>query len=592
MADTLGGKLGTRVAALAAKSRIETTRRLSPVFVKTGMALQEEFFRLTGMELATTVGQVYQAILDESLPDQRTRDLLQFLVDSRGQMSTIIGLSGISSGFGQGVGALLSNDLNPVITKLIARTPYSLLSVADAASAAAKGLADYTYLANEAAGGGIERPRFDILTAIAELTPSAVDILDLANRGIIHPDRIPYWFRRAGYSDDAAAAMVALRTAVLSVQDLAAMENRGIITVDEGRRIAQMTGYSAADFDRFDLLAGEPPDLTTTILAWQRGIISESDVDRAILQGPLRREWIPVAKNLRWVPLSAADAADAVNQGHMSLADAQQVAKENGLKPELFQVIIDNAGIPPGPQEALEWVSRGIITPEQFRTIFLESRIKNKYIDLYLQSRQRLLTLGEIRLLYRDGAMTRDQGIERLQLLGFSAENAAIVITGAAAQRTAKARDLTRDQVISLYRDQIITRDDALAMLNAMGWDDQDAAWIVDLADMQRLQAFANAALSRVRSQYVAHKIDENDASAAIDALNISPDARDAYINLWAIERGVVTKELTTAQVIAAAKRSFISVDDAQARLEGQGYAPDDAEIMLGLSGLGPLVGP
>jgi hypothetical protein len=586
MADNLGGKIGPRVAEIIARSKLDTLNRSTGLFVKTGMAIQEEFFRLTGLELANTVGKVYATIAEQADDSTWIGPTMRFLAEGKGQFATVLGITGISSGMGQGVGALIANDLNPYITKIIARTPFGLLTPADAASAVAHGLADDTDMAGEAAGQGLERRRFEYLVGLAQQTHSPSDVLDLINRGVLTEAQGLAAMGRSGLNHDVAQNILHLRRALLSVQDLAAMENRGIVTVAQGRELAALTGWTAQDFDRFDLLAGEPPDLTTTILAWQRGIITEADVDRAILQGPLRREWIPTAKNLRWVPLSAQEAADAVNQGHMTLAAAQQVAKENGVKPEFFDVIIQNAGIPPGPQEALDWISRGIINAEQFRAIFFESRIKNKYIDLYLKSRQRLLTLAEVRLLYRDGAMTKAQAIERLQLLGFSPDNATIVVNGASAQRTAKARDLTRDQVISLYKDRIINRDDVATMLAAMGWDDQEAQWIIDLADMARLQTFINAAISRTRSQYVARKIDANEASAAMDALNIAPDARDSYIELWDIERSVVTKELTTAEVIAAAKGHIITVEDARTRLLGQGYSADDAEIKLAIAAL------
>jgi hypothetical protein len=586
MADGLGGKIGTRIADINTRAKADMLRRAAPLFVSTGMALQEEFFRLTGSELVRTVGPLYRALADAADPGDWVKPTMQFLADGHGQLSTLIGVSGISSGFGQGIGAVVNNDLNPIVTTLVRAHPNALLSVPDLATAVARGLLPIDNALTDATGQGFREDRFLTLIQLSQQALAPVEILDLLNRGVLTRDRALEAFTRTGYNRDTALELMGLQHAVLSVQDLAAMENRGIVSVEEGRRIAAQTGYSAQDFDRYDLLAGEPPDLTTTILAWQRGIITEADVDRAILQGPLRREWIPVAKNLRWQPLSASDAADAVNQGHMTLAHAQQVARENGLKPEDFQVIIDNAGIPPGPQEALDWVSRGIITPAEFETIFLESRIKNKYIGLYLESRTRLLTLAEVRLLYRDGAMSKDQAITRLQSIGFSPENAAIIVNGASAQRTAKARDLTRDQVISLYRDRIITRDDAATMLDAMGWDAQEANWLIDLADMQRFETFTNAALSRTRSQYVARKIDANQASAAMDALAIAPDARDSYIALWDIERDVVTKELTTAEVIQAARKGIITVDDARNRLLGQGYAPDDADIKLAIAGL------
>ena len=295
MADGLGAKIGTRVAALSAKARVDTAQRLAPLFVQTGMALQDEFFRLTGTELANTVGSVYQAILDQADDTTRLKPLLQFLTTSRGQMSTIVGLSGISSGFGQTVGALLSNDLNPLITTLIARTPNGILSVADSVAMAAKRIGDLTFLANEAAGQGINRDRFGLLTQLAALTHSAVDILDLLNRRVITHDGALFWLRRAGYDDDAAQQFLALANAVISVQDLAEMKVKGIITVDQGRTLAGLTGYSPEDYDRYELLAGEPPALDTLFMAWRRGVITETDVDRGIRQSHLRDEWIPTA---------------------------------------------------------------------------------------------------------------------------------------------------------------------------------------------------------------------------------------------------------------------------------------------------------
>jgi hypothetical protein len=586
MADGLGSKIGPRIAEINNRAKLDMLGRSAPLVTRLGMALQEEFFRLTGTELVRTVGPLYAAVAGQAPPSSAVKPLLEFLAQGQGQLATLLGVSGISTGLGSGIGALITNELTPLTAKIISLTPYALLTPNDAAALAARGLAPVDLLAEDAAGQGVARSRFNLLTELAKTTWSPADVLELVNRGAMTEARALVALTRGGVDTATAHDLLTLRRQLISVQDLAAMENRGIVTVAQGRTMAEHTGYTAADFDRYDLLAGEPPDLQTVFLAWRRGILTEADVDRAILQGPLRREWIPAAKAMRYVPLPVEEVANAVNQGHMTLAEATKVADENGYTAKDFAVIVANAGIPPGPQEALDWVSRKIITPAEFRTIFLESRIKNKYIDLYLASRERQLTLAEIRLLYRQGAMTKTQAVERLTLLGFSAENATIVINGASAEKTAKTRDLTRDQVIALYRDRLITRGDATTMLTAMGWDDQEAQWIIDLADLARLQTFLNAALSKTRSQYVARKIDSNEASAAMDALQITSDARDQYLTLWDIERGVVTKELTTAEVIAAAHAKIITVGDAQARLEGQGYSPDDAVIKLKIAKL------
>lgn len=586
MGDSLGAKVGTRVAGLMQRSKLATLDQSTGLIVRTGMALQEEFFRLTGAELVRTFGPVYQRLADAAPADSWVKSAGQFLAAGHGQLSTLVGISGISSGFGQGVGAVIANDLTPITSALIRDHPESLLSVPDVTNLVIKGLVDFAYGAHEAGGQGISPDKFNLLMAGAAQTLAPADILELVNRGELTHDGGLYWLGRSGMDRIAAEALIALRLGVFSVQDLATMYVKGIISQDEGRALAALTGYSAEQFDQYTLVTGEPPDLQTLFLAWRRGIINESDVERGIRQSRLRNEWIPTALAMQWVPMDISEAARAVVQNHATIEQAHVWAIENGLKPELFDVIVDNEGNPPSAGEAITWYNRGLIGADEVRQILREGHLKDKYIPLLFDTRHRILTLQEIRLLYRDGAMTHDEALVRLQELGFDAENAAIILIGANAARTAKARDLTRDQVISLLTDQIITAADAQAMLQAMGWSTEDAQWILDLAAMARIQKFINAAISKTQALYTTRKIDANTASATLDALNIATDARDQYIQLWDIERGIITKELTPAQVIAAAKKQLISGDDANTRLQGMGYAADDALILLAIAGV------
>lgn len=586
MADSLGGKVGTRVANIIQRGKLSTLDQSRGLIVKTGMALQEEFFRLTGGELRNTFGPIYQALADQAPAQGWVKPTMTFLAEGHGQLSTLVGMSGISSGFGQGVGAVVANDLNPVTTAFIRADPNSLLSVPDLAAGVARGLLTFEEAETDAAGQGIRQDRFAHLVALAAQTLAPADILELTNRGQLDAARALFWLQRAGMDNDSAQALLALRLGVFSVQDVATMLVKGIVTHDEGVALAALTGYSAEQFDQFTLVTGEPPDLQTLFLAWRRKVIDQAAVEKGIRQSRLRDEWIPTALAMQWVPFDTSEAARAVVQNHATPEQGREWAIENGLRPELFDIIVENEGNPPGPVETMTWFNRGLIDEAGVTQIFRESHIKDKYIPLYFKTRHRILTLQEVRLLYRDGAMTRDEAITRLMDLGFDQDNATIVVNGANAARTAKVRDLTRDQVTQLLADQIITAADALAMLEAMGWSQEDAQWILDLASMSRIQKIMNAAISKTQSLYTTRKIDLNAASAALDSLNVATDARDQYLALWDIERTIITKELTPAQVIQAAKKALISVTDADNRLQGMGYAPDDSAILLGIAGL------
>lgn len=586
MGDGLGGKLGTRIAEIQRRARLSTADEMTPIIVKHVMSAQEEFFRLTGSEVRDTIGPFWRKIAEaKDVPDY-VRDMGNFVANGKGQFATLLAGTATSSIIGAGLGTVFSNWLQPAIGGLLAADPNTPLSIADAAAANVRGLRFGDDMYSEASHWGLSRDRWQVIQALASLTLDAPTIMLLLNRELIDSNTAAQMLKRAGWDGNHSDHFFRLRHSVLSIQDAAAMWNRDILDDDQVRAIARYNGYTNEDADRFNLLGGEPPDLQTLILAWRRGVITESDVDRGIVQGPLRKEWIPAIKELQWVPLDPIEAANAVNQGHMTLATATQHAIESGVRPEDFAVIIDNAGIPPGPQEALSWVNRGSITADQFRSIFAESRIKNKYIDLYLNNRTTLLTMAEIRSLFGKGAMTQDQAVTRLMQRGYTGEDAGIILAGASVEKTTKARDLTVAQVVRLFTDRLISEDAAKQMITAAGYDDQEAQWYIDLANIERVVRFLNTAVSKVHSLYVARRLDDGGASAALDQLQIPTDARDDLLALWVIERGISTKELTTAEVIAATKVNVFTTGQAWDQLQAQGYHGDDALVKLKIAKL------
>ena len=584
--DSLGGKLGTRIAAINAKTRLDTLDRAAPLVSRLVMAAQEDFFRQTGAELASTMGPFYAKIAEREGAPPWLADTTKFLAKGKGQWATLLAGTATGSLLGSGLLAVFTNWLQPVTGELIRESPNAPLSVADAAQANIRGLSWGPDLWEDAGQQGVNQDRFRVIEALASTVLTATEILELLNREQLDTGEALKLFKRAGWDLDQAERYLPLRHTLVSIQEAAAMINRDIITIDQAKTIARHNGYTEADMDKFNLLAGEPPAISDLILAWRRGIITESDVDRGIIEGPLRPEWIPVAKALQWIPLDPQELANAVNQGHMDLAKATLVATYSGLKPDDFKVVIDNAGIPPGPQEALDWISRGIINEDDFRTIFLESRIKNKYIDLYLKARPNRLTMAEVRLLFARGAMTEAQAVTRLALHGYSAEDAQIILRGAKAQKSAHTRDLTQAQTVKLYNERVIARADAEAMLGVIGYDAGEISLLLDMADLDRAVRFTNAAIGHIHSRFIARHIEESQASSAMDQLQVLPEQRDDLIKLWTIERQVSTKELTTAEILTANKKGIFLSGPTFNKLVAIGYAPEDALVKLKIVGI------
>jgi hypothetical protein len=586
--STLGGTVGGKVAKRVADAVVNTRQRMAPHQAQVAQKVLGDFTGHVSDELRGALAPLWRQLLDDPEVPDLVKPLLRNLANERGQAWAWIAGSATGAAFGGGLINLLSNALNPAIFKLIQAAPHNILSAEASAQLVARRLQYAWDPFYDASANGIDRKRFNALQQLTATRPGPSEIQDMINRDLVDTRRGVDMLINAGYTENDAGRLTALRHVLLSPEIAAQAWARSLLPAGRVDELADKAGMDREAATVFRGLAGEPPDTQSVLLAWRRGVIDEADVNRAIVQGPIRNEWIPVIKALQWLPLPVGEAADAVNQGHLSLAAAKRAARENGIKDADFDVIIQNAGLPPGPQEVLDWLNRGIITHSEALQALYESRIKNKWVPTYLESRHETMPPETIRLMYTRGAIGADDAIRRLMARGYSQTDAAVILDGAKAEKTQVARDLTQTQIRELYADRAVSRTEALGMLGDMGYEPDEAVLILEIADLARLRKFVNAATTRIRSAYVSGRIDEIEASALLDQLQVPTDQRDDFMQLWDIERATISKALTPAQVTQAVKRDLLTVTQGMARLIGQGYSDEDAYILLELAGAVP----
>jgi hypothetical protein len=218
--------------------------------------------------------------------------------------------------------------------------------------------------------------------------------------------------------------------------------------------------------------------------------------------------------------------------------------------------------------------------------MFLESSIKNAYIPVMRQMRTNLIPEITARSLLAKGVADVAWTTRNLLQHGFSEEDAGLIVASATVEKTQATRDLSLAAIRELYADQEISADDATQMLMSLGYDENEAAWELALADMARVRTYRNSVITRVRSGFVKGLLTEQDVVTTLDALGVPPARRDTLLSIWQIEMQTVTRDLTPAQIVSAAKKGIMLYADSLARLVGQGYAQQDAQVLLALSGL------
>jgi len=323
------------------------------------------------------------------------------------------------------------------------------------------------------------------------------------------------------------------------------------------------------------------------LYAVRRGVIDQARFTRGVQQSDLRNEWTDVLTALRVGPFSGDEAVAGVVQTAMPEGQARMIWEQNGLDPDLFDIAVAIRGNPPGPETLAELFHRKIIDRGRLVLGLRQSNLKNEWIEDFIRSTERIPPQDTVRRMFNGGAIDRPAALTMLEGLGYPAKTAGAMLDLETADRTKGARDFTAAQVLNFYRDRSLKRADAKGLLVDLGYDADEAELLLDNADLDRLQRARAAAVSKVHSAYVAHRLDYGDASNALDGIGVAPDEREDLIELWEIEREANVRVPTPAQIIAAVKKGMIDFNAGGKRLVEQGYSPADARLVLFVGGAG-----
>ncbi len=379
--------------------------------------------------------------------------------------------------------------------------------------------------------------------------------------------------------------------APLSPADAAEAVIRNVWDHNRAAEEARKAGIDGERFGVLERLAGNAPDPTSLAVALRRRIIDPARYLEGIRQGRLRDEWAELPKALAVQEPSPVSALDAYLQGQASEGQARDLFARWGGDPEWFDLLYNTQGQAPTPTQALELANRGIIPWDgegagvvSFRQAFLEGPWRNKWEPSFRALGEYLPPPRTVTAMLNEGTITRARAVELLEKQGLTPDLAAAYVSSGSAQKTEKTRDLAQSTVQTLYRERLIGRPDAVAFLEALGYDPDEADLILQIVDLEVTQRFLTAAVGRLRGFYVGHKIGRPATLDALAQLGVAPDRAGELLAIWDLEAAANVKGLSAAQWAAVYKAGWVDQATATAELVAMGYPPFDAWATLALA--------
>jgi hypothetical protein len=576
-----GAKVGVRIAGLVSQSIVHTHSKLLHIKHKLAMMIFSDISDIISEEVHQGVGSIIRQ-LHSDLPDESIANpLLKFMATQHGQLQAVAGTMASASGLFSSVGEVINNELSPSVRGLLASNPHMLPDTGTIANLAARGLAQINDAVSSIAQQGIDTGWGNALVKMNEAFPDSGTMLDMVRRGLIGRDNFIEWSHRSGMTASTAEAVLGLLNVPLSPADAALAVLRGNIDMGTALKHAAAYGVDAGDFQILIDNTGEPLGLMELLEARRRGFIDDARLTRGIIQSRIRNEWVDVAKAIAFSPMSTADAVNAVVQNHLTQAQASAIASQNGLEPGAFDTLVQTAGEPLSRTEMEQLYNRGQVTEAQVKQALNESRLKPKYTDLAFQLHVKLLPIRNLAEAVEYGVMPMHAAVQEAMKNGYSEADATTLIQAASARKLQTYRHGIVTAAESLYVDNALSLDDAMAVAKDAGFNDAEATAIFKGAEYKRQARMLSAAVSAVRSKYIMHHLDQPTASSLLDGIGIISGHRDELIAIWSIERSANVATLTEAQIIKAYKKGTIQSDETITRLQQKGFSDADISILM-----------
>ncbi len=395
-----------------------------------------------------------------------------------------------------------------------------------------------------------------------------------------------------------------VQTGIITPADLTTLVQRSVMTEADAANIAKKSGISPSDFNLMLGLRRLPPGVQEVIQLAYRGVVpwdasspDELSVQNAVRQSDVSNEWYIALKTYFDIdvpnggePIPISDVVDAAVESQITMPQAIAMAREVGVSPDRFQVLFNTRGNPPGTSDLIELVRRGFIPakgagPDQttLEQGIYESATKDKWEPIIQLLLDYLPPPRTVTALQRAGAIDSTEALSLYKQQGLSDSLASAYVANASSDKLAGSKQLAESVVTKLYYDLAIDAPTATSMLEPLGYDAAEAAFILEVQDLQRVTTAVNSAITRIGTLFIAHKIDAPTARQALGALNTPATQIEALIQTWLIEAASNLKTLTQAEITDAFVAQIMDQDQAMSELEGIGYTPYDAWVLLSL---------
>jgi len=330
--------------------------------------------------------------------------------------------------------------------------------------------------------------------------------------------------------------------------------------------------------------------LSDLMTLWLRGDVSDTEFgDRLARSGVDLAEIQDIKKLGKQIPgpsdlvrfglreVWRDDVAAAYGYDEGQSSEMSEWMQKQGYGPEWARAFWRAHWEIPSAGQMIEMFHRQQIDHGQLVQGLKVNDIAPGWIDPLLGITYNLMTRVDVKRALRYGEYSIEQVYDEYRQLGYDEQRARILTNIAIKESIDEAAGLTRTAIVAAYKKRRMSRQEALESLEDIGILGDVGAFYLDQADYDRSDELMDRRIDNVEKRYKSGLLTDNQALEELGALGVGGEEARVHVETWTVARKTTVKRPTRANLDEFVRQGIVDPDTYRIELESMGY--DDQYI-------------
>ncbi len=347
----------------------------------------------------------------------------------------------------------------------------------------------------------------------------------------------------------------------------------------------QDLGYHDALIDAFEELARPRVSEIDIFRANLRGFITKSTLNQEMD----RRGWAAADRNIIEELMQQIPGPQDLVTMAVREAFSPEAIRELGLGaefPGVFGEWMEKQGFDqewalrywyahwnlPSLSAGYEMLHRDVINTPQLESLLKAQDVSPVWRDRLIEISYSPLTRVDVRRMYGQGVLDRDGVKKAYRELGYDDTNAERLAEFTVRFETDDAREATKSDILSGFREGMLSREEAIDWLQQINYSSEYAGYFVDKESAALARKRQNSQTASVKTVYINHDITEGEARIKLSTLGLASGEIDSKISEWNIAREAKTKRPSKGTLDTLLKGDVITEEEYRKQVAFLGY--------------------